>query len=54
MNLVNTSFYVEEYFSENLNLGVTIVENLLGPGKRSKMISDPQEGQVITILSKLL
>lgn len=52
MNLVNTSFYVEEFFSQDLNLGVVIVENMLGPGKRSKFISDPEKQQLIMILGE--
>lgn len=52
MDTVNTSFFTREMFSDNLNVGVMEIENLLGPAVRSKLYTFADTNEYVFIDSK--
>lgn len=49
MMIVNTTYYIEEVFSEELDKGYMLIENMVGPGIRSQMITYGRTGQYLFI-----
>ena len=49
---VNTTYLIREVFSEELNLGIMVIENLIGPAIQSKLYTYAQTGEFIYVPCK--
>lgn len=54
MAVVNTSYFIEEVFSEDLQLGVMVIDGLIEPAMTSKLYTYAHTGEFIYVPCKNL